>query len=428
MSIHLHRRELLNGLACAGVCGAVPGYWTDPIDVAESDCSSRERAGQGADDPLPVAALVTEYRENTHADVIVGKILQGFDQQGGAGPALRLASLYVDQRPAGDLSTKLAEKFGFRLAGSIDEALTLGSDRLQVAGVLSIAEHGSYPATPDTGQVTYPRRRFFDEAVRTFRRTGSTAPVFNDKHLSYRWHDALHMVTTARELGFPLMAGSSVPVTWRRPARELPRGCEVESVLMLGYGGLEAYGFHALEGMQCMLERRGSGETGVHAVRALLGKQIVRGLQRGEWSRGLFEAALQAMPRAVAPDLTRLNDSAAFFQLAYRDGLVATVAIANGLADQFVFAAKLRGNDQPLVVLFELQEDKPFGHFAYLTRAIDAMVQTRKAVYPVERTLLTTGALDALMHSVATSGAWRTTPELAIRYQAADWPFANRGA
>ncbi|MBM4004636.1 MAG: hypothetical protein FJ295_15360 [Planctomycetes bacterium] len=427
MVVQMHRRELLWGLASAGVGCTVNGVSADRLEGRESGCWSLGRGGQGGD-PLPVAALVTEYRENTHADVIVGKILHGFDQQGGVGPALRLASLYVDQRPAGDLSAGLAEKFGFRLAGSIDEALTLGSDRLQVAGVLSIAEHGNYPSTPDTGQVTYPRRKFFDQIVRTFRRTGSTAPVFNDKHLSYRWPDALHMVTTARELGFPFMAGSSVPVTWRRPARELPRGCEIEAALMLGYGGLESYGFHALEGLQCMLERRGAGESGIYAVRALRGAQIHRGLQRGEWSRALFEASIKAMPRAVAPDLERLNDSAAFYQLAYRDGLVATVAIANGLADQFVFAAKLRGQDQPLVVFFELQEGKPFGHFAYLTRAIDAMIHTQKAVYPVERTLLTTGALDALMRSAAAHGDWRLTPELAINYTATDWPFANRDA
>jgi hypothetical protein len=38
---------------------------------------------QAARKPLPVAAIVTEYRNNSHADVIVGKILEGWRQDGG---------------------------------------------------------------------------------------------------------------------------------------------------------------------------------------------------------------------------------------------------------------------------------------------------------------------------------------------------------
>ena len=37
-----------------------------------------------------VAAIVTEYRLHSHADVIVGKILEGFNYDGGAGPNMQL--------------------------------------------------------------------------------------------------------------------------------------------------------------------------------------------------------------------------------------------------------------------------------------------------------------------------------------------------
>ena len=39
-------------------------------------------------------------------------------------------------------------------------------------------------------------------------------------------------------------------------------------------------------------------------------------------------------------------------------------------------------------------------------------------------TLLTTGMLDALLHSYADGGKRIDTPHLAIRYEPADWPFA----
>ena len=53
------------------------------------------------------------------------------------------------------------------------------------------------------------------------------------------------------------------------------------------------------------------------------------------------------------------------------------------------------------------------------------MIQTGHASYPVERTLLTTGILDAMMTSRAEKGRVVNTPHLAIRYRAADWPFAS---
>lgn len=381
---------------------------------------------QAKDDPLPVAAVVTEYRENSHADVIVGKILAGFDQKGGPGPALKLIGLYTDQVPKGDYSRGLAEKHGFRIAKTIDEALTLGTDKLQVAGVLSIGEHGSYPETPDTKQTMYPRRRFFDEIVAAFTRVDTVAPVFNDKHLSYRWADAKHMVETAAKMKIPFMAGSSLPVAWRRPALTLPLGCELEGALAIGYGGLESYGFHAIEGLQCMVERRAGGETGIAAVRTLSGEEIVKGRERGDWSEELFAAALKTMPKSPPADLAKLAKEAAFYQIEYRDGLKATVAMANGVAGEFAFATKVKGNREPLATWYQLEEEKPFGHFAHLLRAIDHMFHTGRPAYPVERTLLATGILDAALHSLAQGGKRLETPDGAVTYKPADWTFANR--
>jgi len=407
------RREWLKRVAVSGGT-AVAG-----LSAAEVFCGKTKRP------KLPVAAVITEYRTNSHADVIVGKILEGFRQDGGPGPDLRLVSLFTDQVPEKDLSRAMARKHGFPIAKTIEEAITLGTGKVQVAGVLSIGEHGTYPYTPDTKQHMYPRRRFFDEIVRTFRKCGKVVPVFNDKHLSYRWSDAKQMVETARELHIPFMAGSSLPVTWRVPPVELPMDCEIEDVLAVGYGGLESYGFHTLEMLECLAERRRGGESGVSSVQAVQAEAMWEAQRQGRWSRRLFEAALASIPDVPEgkPE-ERLNSNAAFYLIEYRDGLKAAVAMANGLARHFAIAVKLRGRAEPIVTWFKAEDDKPYGHFAYLLKAIEHMIHTGRPSYPVERTLLTTGVLDAVMHSVAQDGKRIETPQLAVAYKAADWPFA----
>ena len=112
-----------------------------------------------------VAAIVTEYRRWSHADVIVGKMLEGFLHDGKEKPNLRVVSMYVDQFPKSDLSRDLAKKYDFKICESISEALTLGGNKLAVEGVICIGEHGKYP-TNDKGQTLYPRRRFFEKRPR----------------------------------------------------------------------------------------------------------------------------------------------------------------------------------------------------------------------------------------------------------------------
>jgi hypothetical protein len=385
-----------------------------------------------APEPKKVAAVVTEYRLHSHADVIVGKILEGYLHDAGPGPNLRLVALYADQYPASDMSRALAKKHHFVLADTIEQALTLGGKDLAVEGVLCIGEHGNYPRNAK-GQILYPRRRFFEEVTRTFARCRKAVPVFSDKHLAATWEDARWMYDRARELSVPLLAGSSLPVTWRKPALQLPRGCVLKGAVQVGYGGLEAYGFHALESLQCMVERRRGGETGVRAVQCLQGEAMWQALDRGDWSRPLLEAALERVPAHLPGDYrspTAKAREAGVFLIEYRDGLRAAVAMMNGYVQEgdggaFCFAGQLEGEDQPQATHFYLQQPDPFAHFAYLVRAIDATIQTGRAAYPVERTLLTTGILDAIMTSRAEQYRRIETPHLAIAYQPADWPFAT---
>ena len=405
------RRQALHSLGIGGLAAlSAPASFLAPTNKTK----------------LPVAAVVTSYFENSHADVIVGKILEGWRQQGGAGPDLELVSLYTDQIESNDLSRGLARKHGFRIAKTIDEAVTLGGNSLPVAGVLSIGEHGHYPRN-EIGRVKYPRRRFFDEIIAAMRRCGTFVPLFNDKHLSWNWSDAKHMYEVAARHRIPFMAGSSLPVTWRYPAKELPVGSKIEEVMMVGYGGLESYGFHAIEALQCIVERRHGGETGVRAVTSVTGDQIWKAEKEGKWNRELLSSAMATFDGSADNLEKRLNPSkAAFYLIEYRDGLRATVAMLNNISGQNAVACRLRGHSQPFSIWFRLEEQKPFGHFEHLLQAIQHMVHTKQPAYPVERTLLTTGILDRVMNSLNQQGKRLVSPELAISYMPPKWGFANR--
>ncbi|MFN3651835.1 MAG: hypothetical protein ACK47B_19850 [Armatimonadota bacterium] len=397
----LNRRELLR----LGLGGA-------PLGVSRAATAGEQRPR--------IAAVVTEYRENSHADVIVTKFLEGcavlntrFD------PRVRIASLYLDQVPPNDLGREIAARHGVPVYDSIRKAMTLGGDRLAVDGVLLIGEHGRYPYN-ELGQHLYPRKRFFDEAVAVIREAGRPVPVFNDKHLSYSWVEAKSMYDTARALKIPFMAGSSLPVTWRKPEVELPAGTRVPEALVVAYGPVEAYGFHALETLQCMLERRRGGETGVRRVRCLSGEAVWKAgvpqelvaaaLSRSEKAEVRAATWDRVQSRVMEPDL---------FELEYRDGTRGRVLMLPGLVEEFLFAARVEGRAEPLSSLFWLQDGKPFGHFARLSDAIQRMFLTGQPTYPVERTLLTTGVLDRVMQSRHRKGEPLETPELGLTYRPA---------
>ena len=219
-----------------------------------------------------------------------------------------LVALYTDQVPESDLSRDRAKHFpSMKIYPTISEALTLGGEKLAVDGVLLIAEHGRYPRN-EKGQTLWPRYQFFQEIVDVFRSSGRTAPVFNDKHLSWKWEWAKKMVDTSKELDFAFMAGSSVPVLRRIPPIEIPGDADVSEVLCVALGGVDGYDIHALEGIQGMVERRRGGETGVVAMHALRGGCRLRGDAEGILeSRRLGSRAVRIMPvsKPLAHHFTR---------------------------------------------------------------------------------------------------------------------------
>lgn len=367
-----------------------------------------------------VAAIITTYFPYSHADVIVTKLMKGIPTDDGLRePRVQLASIYLDQIDARDVGQSLAWRHGVPIYQSVRAALTLGGSELAVDGVLLIGEHGDYPFD-ELGRHMYPRRALFEQICGVFAASGRTVPVFNDKHLSYNWPDTRWMYDRARQLGVPLMAGSSLPVCWRRPFLEYPLETPLTEAVSIGYGGLESYGFHALETLQCMVERRRGGETGVAAVQCLEGQAVWDAGRTGRWSRELAEAACAAIEEKPGGTIEDECTQPAAFLLEYRDGLRAAVLMLNGYVRDFAYAGRTAegyGDRGPIAATeFYLQRDFPHGHFNYLTLNVDEMFLSGTPVYPVERTLLTTGVLNAVMESHHRGGERIETPHLAIAY------------
>jgi hypothetical protein len=374
---------------------------------------------------LNVAAVVTVFHHNAHADVIVGRLLEGYHLNGkGSLPSLKLVSLYVDQKPKNDLSRSLAEKYGFRLYDSVEKALTLGTEKLAVDGVLLVAEHGSYPKS-ETNQVIYPKRRLFAEIVKVFETSKRVVPVFSDKHLGDNWNDASWIYETSKTMRIPLMAGSSLPPYRRLPPVDVRRNAELEEIVAVGYGGVESYGFHALEMLQCLAERRKRGESGVNSVTCLTGDAVWQAQHDGLFDSALLNAALDRKRQAVPKrSLRELSKNSVLFSIRYNDGLRASVLMLSGATSDFSVAWRYktgsRGQRKIESTLFAIENDRPFMHFADLLLGIEKMMHSTKPAWPVERTLLTTGVLNAAMISQKQSGEQIETPYLKIRYRS-DW-------
>ena len=380
-----------------------------------------------------IAAVVNVYHKFSHAQHIVDRFLEGYGWNSEHHhPPMDLVSLYVQQIGADDLSRERAARFpSMKMYPTIAEALTLGGSKLAVDGVVHVGEHGRYPHN-EKHQHLYPRYEFFQQYTKVFESSGRSVPVFSDKHLSWNWDWAREMYDTSRRMGFAYMAGSSLPVTWRTPSLEMPSGARVQEAVSVGYGGLDSYDFHGLETLQCMVERRKGGESGVKWIQAYRGEDVWKAHQEGVWSKELVEAAL-CRSHTLKPsrpgfndifptldDMRRLVKDPAAYHYEHLDGVRCTMLLMTGLVEDFNFAARLEGRAQP----FSTQMYLPMppartslaNFFSPLVNNMEKMFLTGKPTYPIERTLLTTGLTAAGMESLYRKQRYET-PHLHIGYQ-----------
>ena len=411
----LTRRSFL-GVAAAGMIG------------------NRIAGAQAPKERKRLAVVTTVWNYKSHAWHMAERFLHGYPFNGSwHRPPIDVVSAYVDQIGNDDLSRQRSMEFGFPIYPKVDQALRCGGDKLAVDAVLVIGEHGNYPLN-EFGQKQYPRYQFFKQVVEVFRQDGRTVPVFNDKHLSWNWDWAKEMVDTARQMGFPLLAGSSLPVTWRMPAIDVPLDAELEEIVCVAMGAIDIYDFHALETIQCWAERRAGGETGVVAVQGLRGDAVWKLLEASDWKSGgcdrrLFESCLARshtleQPKSFShrfPTMQQMREwvkEPIAYRIEYADGLKATMLLLNGLVGDFTIAARIKGEEKPISTLFHLPPNPNVVYSAALMSKAEEMFVNGRAPYPVERTLLTSGLVASGMQSLATGEKRLETPHLSVRYTA----------
>jgi len=379
-----------------------------------------------------IAFLGTEVRTHSHAQHFLDRLALGYGWRGGwQEPRVDIASIFIDQFPDGDLGRERVEKYGLKLYPSITEALTLGTGKLAVDGVVIIAEHGKYP-TNEKGQRLYPRYEWFKECVRVFEASGRAVPVFNDKHLSTTWTRCAEMVADSKRLGFPFFAGSSLPVTRRMPAIDMPHNAPLAESVCVAYGGVDSYDIHALETAQCMSERRRGGEVGIRSVHALRGARM--------WEK-LAEPQHETTRRLMVSALTRSHNlpveggyytdriSFEWARRVFPEGLGYFIEHLDGFRTGMFLVgiqdfnyAGLR-SDTGETISCQMYLPMPThgsttaDFFHPLARHIEDLVLTGKAPYPAERTLLTSGMTLAAVDSLHRGQVKVETPEMNVRYE-----------
>lgn len=378
-----------------------------------------------------VAFLGTVVHLHSHAQHFLDRHTLGYTWNGAwVAPRFDVASVYIDQFPEGDLARGRIERHKLKQFPTIEEALTLGTGKLAVDGVIIIAEHGNYPDN-EKGQRLYPRYEWFKKVVKVFEDSGRSVPVFNDKHLSTTWGQCTEMVADAKRLQFPFLAGSSLPVTWRLPSIDMPFDAPLAESVCVGYGGVDSYDFHALETAQCMSERRRGGEVGIQSVHAVRGEkmwEMLAGSDR-EATRRLMAAALCCSHNLpveggfptdrVTFEWARhaLPDTLAYF-IEHRDGFRTTMFLAN--IRDFNYAGLRTDTNEIVACQMYLpmpgQSATTADFFNPLARHIETMVLENRAPYPVERSLLTSGMVIGGVDSLHQGQSLIQTPDMAVQY------------
>jgi hypothetical protein len=411
--------------AAAGI-SIIPGFVLGKEGNITSISEQLSRALAAQDGIKKVAFITHIYRNSAHADVIGTKLFLGIPTDDGmVAPQIKIVSVYIEQVGANDTGIKIAGMNDTPVYPTVEEALTLGGDKLAVDAVIYVGEHGEYPYNR-LGMKLYPRMNYLERIFRVFDASNRSVPVFTDKALSYSWLDSKWIYDRAKELNVSLMAGSSLPYCWRDKPLEHPIGVKIKEAVAIGYASLDAYGFHVTEILQCMVERRAGGETGVESVEGLKGNDVWAAIDAGRISQKLVDAACNTIPGKAIGNMREIVKMPYAVIVKYKDGTKGSIVMLDQYVNQgWAYAANTGKNI--VATEFVLDHSMSYSHFSYLSLNIQKFIVSGKQTAPIERNLLTSGIIDMGIRSLA-EGKVRETPFLDIKYSAAGYEPIRPGA
>ena len=116
--------------------------------------------------------------------------------------------------------------------------------------------------------------------------------------------------------------------------------------------------------------------------------------------------------------IQRLVPSPAAYFIEYADGTRATLLMLNGAAGRLHLRRPgSRSAETRSRLQFLLPPNPNVAYSACLMQHVEAMIETGRAPYPVERTLLVSGMLESCLDSKIQGHARLETPHLAVHYQ-----------
>jgi hypothetical protein len=372
---------------------------------------------------LPRIAVCVSFwgGPGSHADWIICKLMDGYWWQGAHTPSrVEVVSAYIHQFDTSGLGQKVCKAKNIPIYKTVGEAVSLGAKELAVDGVVIVGEHGNYP-TDLKGHWLLPRWWIYQQVVRVFEHSKRSAPVFNDKHLSYNWDDAKWMFDKSRELNFPLTGGSSIPVYFRKPEIEIPQDTPIKNSVVLGGASDEGAIFHCIDVLQAFVERRKGGETGVKTVQSIRGPETWKWVERNPWAGKLLDAVAAGFNLRQGHFQQGAQANACIIE--YNDGTKSAVISGRGVG--WTYAGEIEGQKDPAIISM-LGWPGPYDQY-HASNAqphwITEMMVTKKEPFNAERLLLSTGITNHYMESNWENGRYSAigrrieTAVLNIRYR-----------
>ncbi len=413
-----HRRDFIKkSLITAASLTIVPGFIFGKNGNINISPITKGLAQMPSDNEglTRVAFICNTYWNGSHPDVIGTRLFIGIPTDDGmVKPDIKIVSMYIAQIGDNDTGARIAEMNGCVLYPTIADALTLGGDKLAVDGVIYVGEHGDYQYNR-LGEKMYPRMNTLEQIFRVFDASDKSVPLYTDKALSYSWLDSMWVYNRGKELNVPMMAGSSAPYWWRDPNLVHPIGTKITEAVAIGYAALDAYGFHVVEILQCMVERRAGGETGVASVEGLKGKDVWAAMDSGKISQELVDAACDKIKSKATGSMRDLVKMPLAVIVNYNDGTRGTCLMLDEYVNQgWAYAAKAGGKTVATEFVYD-QTTAVYAAFSYLDLNIEKLMVTGKTPVPIERNLLTSCVIDLGIRSLD-EGKIKKTPFLNIEY------------